>query len=323
MNLLNDHRDQSWVQVSEEPLIAAPPTSQIVEEPEAEETTAAEQPLTAPPEPQDWEYAKKPRNIAVPFLFSVLALLAIIVGSYAVYKYINRPKPVAQTTEQAEPVTTKPQESKPAETKPEETKVAQEKPLQAIPTTETSSRGLAMIEENLNVIVRLLPADVKMNTLILDGYSFSAEVSAASMSSIQSYYNQLKSAISGNVTLSPSGKLGGMSRAVISGLFSEKPPKPSPLRGTMNTAEIRKDLQRIASNVGVTIQDLVIRRFAKIGNVNKASVFVKIRGPVAKCQSYYSEIVKQGIIQHVSKVILQASNPTQAVCVLRLQLIRP
>ena len=323
MNLLNDHRDQDWVPVAEETLIAAPKASDITEEKGAAETIV-EQPLSAADESFKWEYDKKPKkSVLVPFAISFAVLLTIIIVSYGAFKYLNREKPVA-TMEPPAQQTPQPQQqtpAKPAETPATTTPAQQQQTQPAQPSAPMGSAqsAVARTADNMNKVLTALSGNVRLNTLIMDVYSFSVEVSAPSSSEIQAFVSSLKSQIPARITTSSPA---GGRKALVSGMFSSPVSRPSPPGQQMSRAQIRREITRAATTTGVSISDLSVGDFRTVGNIRKAPIFVKVKGSISNCQRFFNELARLGDSLGLSKIIMMAPDGNQANFVLRLELLQ-
>lgn len=308
MNLLNDQREKG-----------GPPAVHdfFQEQPQAEDKPGAA-PEESFTESIDGAVEYKKPKFTAPFL---ITLAIVIVGLVATYFLFFRP---ARDSGQYTLTPTVPEAVvddstsgiKPGAEGGEET--PEVSVGEAVPVPVRDRGANIKTSDVLTTFMKALPEGVHLGTLYLDERSFTAEVNAANRAEIVAFQEQLQEQISKEIRLSGTGV-----NALITGSFlatgNGSVVQPADIdRGALGPA-----LSALAGEMGLDVVDLKIGEDKILGTTRAAEVFVKLKGSISDCQSYFEQIAQKGWNLKLSKMILMPSAGQEASIVLRFQFVNP
>ena len=296
MNLLNDVKDQDWVPLAEETLVTPPPILDQ-DKKEALVEDKPNQPKLSENDIQDWQYTKKKSSFARPF-FILLAVIALLLGGYYIYNnyFVNGGQKSQITDSNQTKVSDQPQTENmtPVETAVPETADDQ-------PAASSDVSGINRTAQQMQAVVNSISPAVKLSTLIMDESSLSAEVTSNSKNNIDDFYASLQQKFSDKLSQSKPTGSSGKYKVLISGTLSKNGSQTAILSGAISQQKLQSDLRAVASRSGVTLQDVTMGRQFTVGNLKKTPIFIKVSGPIEKCQSFFTLVSENNEALRVSK----------------------
>jgi hypothetical protein len=319
MNLLKDVRDESWVPVAEKPQVTPPHIDEVEEDETLDLFDREPQRSTVTEEAaMDWNYGRPKRSFAKPFMTTFIVLIAIVAAGYFGYKYFfaEQGRVIQETTEQ-EGIAG---QGQPQLAKPESARTEQPSaPAEQQPSgTRPSQSGILSTSGNMSHIVGVLSPNIRLLTLILDETSLSTEIAASSSQDVESFYQTLKSQISGDFSITSTSTIGPEVRALISGTTSTATAELRVSQSPLVTGEFSSTVRTMAAEAGTRVADFTVGNPFSSGRYRKTPIFIKLNGSMQACSSFFNALSARFADLQVSKVILLAQPDGTANLVLRV-----